>query len=295
MISVLIPTYNYDVRELVTTIHKLCVNEKITFEILILDDCSTDLLSYELNQKISNLSNVTFSKNETNQGRTATRNKLAESAKFDWLLFLDADVLPKADSFISNYLKTMSEAYDCIFGGICYTKEAPQQEQLLRWLYGKLREAKAVDQRNTHPFDIISQNLLIKKKIFFDCNPSEYNFYGMDILFSYNLKKTQAKMLHIDNPVIHHGLESSASFLDKSLKAVESTYKMEKAGLISEDARPLQRAYLKLKKARSLSSFQKTYKLIASRAEKNLTSKNPSIRLLDAYKLNYYIKLKRHG
>ena len=38
MLSILIPTYNYDVTELVNTLHEQCLQAKLTFEILVLDD-----------------------------------------------------------------------------------------------------------------------------------------------------------------------------------------------------------------------------------------------------------------
>ncbi|GEQ87319.1 glycosyl transferase [Patiriisocius marinistellae] len=295
MISVLIPTYNYDVRELVNNVHKQCVDTGIDFEISIVDDYSTNSLSCENNEKLSILSHVNYTKNKENLGRTATRNKLAVEATFEWLLFLDADVLPKDTMFISSYVSAINKEHECIYGGISYTDRKPNKELILRWTYGKQREVKTVSQRKKFPFDVISQNLCIRKSTFLKCNPEKYNAYGMDILFSYNLKMENIKMLHIDNPIVHHGLEDAVTFLKKSLNAVESTYNMEKEGLISNDARPLQRVYLKLQKGHGLLTFQKSFALVKKQTFKNLHSAKPSMRLLDAFKLSHFIKLKRNG
>ncbi len=95
MVSILIPTYNYDVRQLV----KFLSHEKTTvtqeYEIIVADDGSNIPEILEANSEIEKMQGVTFLINEKNLGRTATRQKLATMAQFPWLLFLDADVLPE--------------------------------------------------------------------------------------------------------------------------------------------------------------------------------------------------------
>ena len=42
------------------------------------------------------------------------------------------------------------------------------------------------------------------------------------------LKEFKATILHIENPTIHLGLESTAVFLEKSLGAIQTTFTLEK-------------------------------------------------------------------
>ena len=42
MLSILIPTYNYSIVELVSNVHKQAIIAKIQFELIVLDDCSKD-------------------------------------------------------------------------------------------------------------------------------------------------------------------------------------------------------------------------------------------------------------
>ena len=42
MLSILIPTYNYSIVELVRNVHKQAIIAKIPFEIIVIDDCSTN-------------------------------------------------------------------------------------------------------------------------------------------------------------------------------------------------------------------------------------------------------------
>ena len=66
--------------------------ESIDFEVLCYDDGSK--LHKEQNKRIGSLKNVTYKKFSSNIGRTAIRQKLGSDANFDWLLFVDADMMP---------------------------------------------------------------------------------------------------------------------------------------------------------------------------------------------------------
>ena len=147
MISILIPTYNYKIVALVSEVHKQFSEIKAAFEIRVYEDGSSHFL--EENTNIQELKNVVYKQFSENKGRTATRNLLANDASYDWLLFLDADVLPKNSDFIATYLKAVEINDDpVIFGGITYVLEAPEKSKRLRWVYGKEREAKFPSEPN---------------------------------------------------------------------------------------------------------------------------------------------------
>ncbi len=292
MLSILIPTYNYDIFHLVETIWNQCSKESYPFEIIVVDDCSTKTEILEQNNRIGRLTNCSIISNKENLGRTASRNLLASLATHNWLLFLDADVLPSSDNFIKNFRIEESNDWDVIFGGISYCNTAPKRENILRWVYGKAREAKSVSERLKDPFFIISQNLLIRKEIFSKANSIIKNAYGLDNLFSNNLKKLNVAINHINNPVYHLGLESASVFIKKSLESVETTVNLEAQNLMDSNLRPLQKSYLKLKKYYFVKPFSVLMNLTDKQILNNLGSKRPSLFLFDLYRLNYYIKLK---
>lgn len=294
MLSILIPTYNYDVTNLVTEIHKQCKETAIPFEIIVSDDASNNKGFISKNNSIISLSNVSLISNTENLGRTANRNRLVKSSNYSWLLFLDADVMPDSKYFINNYVKQIDNNFDVIFGGIAYSEKKPlEKEKILRWHYGKEREAKPVSLRKKKPYFIISQNLLIKKEIFIKANTLVENHYGLDNFFSNKLKNMNAAILHIKNPIIHHGLENTEVFLEKSLQSVKSTFILEKEGLLDYDLRPIQQSYLKLKKWRLTRLFNWFIGLFKNMMEINFKSNKPNLLWFDLYRLHYYIKLKR--
>lgn len=292
MLSILIPTYNYSIVALVNQIYSQAEKANIDFEIIVIDDFSSNKIILEENSKIIKLKNCQYLKNKGNLGRTATRNLLAKTAKFQTLLFLDADVLPKSEHFIENFNLENQQDIQVIYGGISYYKTKPEDNNVLRWKYGTEREAISVNERLKHPYFIISQNLLIDKDIFIRTNSINTNAYGLDILFSNNLKKNKIQVKHIDNPVYHLGLESNQSFIAKSLEAVKTTLELEKNNLLDNDLRPLQKSYRKLKKWCLLGVFNVIYNSFKNKIEFNLLSTNPSLLLFDIYRLHYYAQLK---
>ncbi|MCB0383688.1 MAG: glycosyltransferase family 2 protein, partial [Psychroserpens sp.] len=221
MLSVLIPVYNYNIVALVSEIHKQLQLSAIPFEIICLDDASTEYV--EDNKEISNLSYTTYNVSNGNKGRTATRQELANLAKYEWLLFLDSDVIPKTESFISTYTSYLNSNYHAIYGGYAYRNEQPDDNNI-RWAYGKSKEEVASEIRNKKPYKVvISGNFMINKPLFLEINSKiTEKGYGYDNYFGAILKELHARALHIDNEVYHLGLESNSKFLNKTEEAINT-------------------------------------------------------------------------
>lgn len=291
MLSILIPTYNYSIFALVKKVHEQCMEAHIHFEILCLDDQSKNSFQLE-NQAISTLSNCNYLVNQTNLGRTQTRQKLAEKAQYDWLLFLDADVIPSKTTFIQEYIAAL-QTNTVIFGGYEYEKELSDFNKILRYRYGKEREEKQASERNTHPYTyVFSGNMLVPKSIFLGLNyqASEKN-YGMDIYFGYQLFQQKIPVLHLDNPIIHLGLETNEIYFQKALQGVESRkkYLLHEKGV--DQMNPLVQAYTKLKKWRLTKLVAFGFSIVAPILKKNILSTNPKLIYFDMYRLGYLCSL----
>ena len=68
MLSILIPTYNYDITNLVETIWQQCKKESFSFEIIVLDDYSTNLTITKNNDDIKDLEFCKHIKNKKKYG-----------------------------------------------------------------------------------------------------------------------------------------------------------------------------------------------------------------------------------
>lgn len=100
MISVVIPLYNKE-QSIVTTLHTVLNQTYQDFEIIIVDDGSTD-------HSVEEVAKITDPRihliHQNNAGVSAARNRGIEEAKGEYIAFLDAD-----DEWKSDYLRTQYE------------------------------------------------------------------------------------------------------------------------------------------------------------------------------------------
>lgn len=294
MISILIPTYNHSALSLVKELNKQALSIEVPFEIIVLDDCSTNKVIAAENKLINNFKNSFFIENSTNKGRTFTRNILANNAKYEWLLFLDADVIPKDISFIEKYINEIKDnSFDVIIGGCAYENKKPQKNKILRYSYGKQREEKEADLRNKFPYKhIFSGNLLIHKDIFLKHNyPLQHNIYGLDNYFAFQLFKNKINVKHIDNVVYHLGLEENEVFFRKSIDSIQSRIEILKNYPEIENFDTVLKHYTFFKKTKLEIVVSFLFRLSEPYLKRSIISPRPNILIFDLYRLGYICNL----
>ncbi len=293
MLSILIPTYNYNVCNLVFEINNQALSNNIKFEIIVLDDASNTFL--EENNKINDIKNCSYKILEENIGRSKIRNLLSKKANFNWLLFLDADVIPKSSNFIKNYIKYIDNEIKIVNGGIEYQKEKPDKSKIFRWLYGIKRESVNFTKRAQKPYlRFLTLNFLIHKSIFETVKFNEElpNLRHEDTVFSYDLMQRNIKIVHIDNPIIHLGIDDFEIAIKKEQQSVIALKNLIDKKLISKDYVSISKLYFKIRKFKLLFIFKLLFSLFEKIILKNLSSKNPSLLLFDLYRISYLCTLK---
>lgn len=298
MLSILIPTYNYNITKLVHELNDQLVTLRVDFEILCYDDASTNRELVEKNKTLNTLKKINYKILQKNIGRSAIRNLLAKDAKFDWLIFLDADVYPKDKNFIKNYITHISKKHQIVYGGILYQENKPKHNELLRWIYGKKREAISYQQRNKNIYlSFLTLNFVVHKNVFKEVSFNEDipNLRHEDTLFSYELMKNNMSIKHINNPTYHLGIENSHLFLKKSEESLDVLNLFLEKKLLPPNYTKITRIFVKLKALKCNYVFSILYKGFKKSMKKQLLSKTPSIYLFDFYRLSYfcYINLKK--
>ncbi|MFT7352803.1 MAG: glycosyltransferase involved in cell wall biosynthesis [Flavobacterium sp.] len=288
MLSVLIPTYNYNTFSLVKEMHQQLTFEAISFEIICLDDGSKTSLNVK-NEQINTLSFSSFKSLEKNVGRSAIRNLLADTAKYKWLLFLDADVIPVRSNFVKNYIACFKTDKTVFCGGILYQNKK-ENVGLLRYKYGKKHEEISSQRRNKNAEKyFFTSNFLIQKSIFevlrFDENLTQYG--KEDLLFSRQLTQKSYRIEHLNNEVYHLGLDENKLFVSKTKKAMENLVFLDNQALIDAKETPL------LEMVRKITLLKMTI-IIASFYPffEKLTSKKSSVFFLNCLKVSYICHLK---
>ncbi len=287
MLSVLIPIYNFDVRTLVFGLYTQLTAAEIAFEILCYDDASTSSALQTQNRAVlKTFSNVRYVELPQNIGRARIRNLLATDAQYPYLLFLDCDSKIVSQSYIKNYINHL--AYDIVlYGGRCYSPTPPTLPNLrLHWCYGSKREAITAQQRTHHPYHaFMTNNFLIHKDIFekirFDERLARYGHE--DTIFGWELQQRQVKILHLDNPLEHLGLETTDIFLEKTRQGIQNLIWLQQH--YPQVRTKLLQVYNAVAKYKLKPLIHLTLSILELLLVRNLYSKRPSLWALDAYKL----------
>lgn len=286
MLSILVPVYNFQVVRFVTDLQAQATACGQPFEILVYDDGSTAAFK-AANKVVQELDFVTYYELPENLGRSRIRNRLTQDANYDFLLFVDCDSLTISDQYIQNYLDNLDPKV-VLYGGRVYAPEPPtDHRQYLRWYYGVERETIAVDVRNTMPYRyFLTNNYLIPRKIQEE-TPFHETLVGYgheDTLLGHDLKEKGITLQHIDNPLCHIGLEDATDFLDKTRQGIQNLVYIIEAGFADDDIR-IFRFYHRIRKLGLYPILKLLFRMSRKQLEKNLTSKRPSLRYFDFYKL----------
>ncbi|MCD4834627.1 MAG: glycosyltransferase [Bacteroidales bacterium] len=296
MISILIPVFNNNITDLVHDLYKQIEVIPIRTEIIIVDDASEgDDLE---NSKLSELKNVKYERLIKNIGRSKIRNYLASLANFDYLLFIDCDAKVINNKFIKNYADCIKKNREVVCGGLVYENKKPQNHKLyFRWYYGINREYRTIDKRIKEPFKSFSSfNFLIKKNVFQQIRFDEeiLNYGHEDTLLGLELQKQITEIYHIDNPLLHDGLEDAGQFISKTNQSVKNLkYLVKNYPKLQSltDTIKLIKYVQFIKRIKLAWLFRLFYSLANKVFIKNLLSKHPSLYIFDFYKICYYFSL----
>ncbi|MBR1521366.1 MAG: glycosyltransferase [Bacteroidaceae bacterium] len=291
MLSILIPTYDYTCYQLVHDLHEQAERLGVPYEIIVAEDGSRSQVNIIANHKIADLSHCRHHVRKHNLGLAATRNELAEMAQYDWLLLIDSDAKVEKPDFLYTYLNHTEKA-EVVVGGLYHQAINHDPNKSLRFKYEKEADKhRLAAERSQHPYQHLSCfNIMLHKptfmQILFDKDCKEYGYE--DALFGVELQKRGIPILHIDNPLMHTGLDTNERFLQKSETALRTLKKlngkMESHSHVGKALQRLQKNHI----AWVMRLFFKAFKPLMRH---NLLSKNPSLFWFSVYKLGYYSTL----
>lgn len=290
-LSILIPVYN---NVCVGLVQQLVEQTKefrnLQFEILVADDGSDDAQSIKRNQEIVEYANCKYITLEQNYGRSKVRNFLAQTAKYEWLLFLDCDVkLP--NFFLRNYLEDTTESV--VYGGVRILGDQFMRESNLKCRYESQESAKhLIDERQANPYKSFrSTGFLASKEVMLRC-PFDERFvrYGYeDVLLGKTLAENHIPILHINNPVQIDQFDNNGDYLAKIEDSLHTLHTFR---------RDLEGYSTLLAKVNALRKFKavwlvKIWHALFGKVERhNLLGKSPNLTTFKIYKLGYYLCIK---
>ena len=284
-LSILIPTYNDPCYMLVSDLQQQASRLPISYEIIVADDGSKDQTVIEQNRHINEIENCRVIERGKNSGRAIIRNYLAQQARYDWLLFIDSDMVVCRKDFVQRYAETEADAVD---GGIIVDKTI---EGNLRSMYEKASEHQhTMEKRQLSPYmDFHTANFLIRRDIML-AHPFDERFrcYGYeDVLVGKELQRHGIPILHIDNPLSFEIYESNEAFVSKTEEGLRTlfTFRNELEGY--------SRLLAHRERLTGCSAFIRLFHRLFKDAERrNLCSDHPSLFVFNLYRLGYFFCLR---
>lgn len=287
-LSVLIPTYNCFCGDLVHSLHHILEmetkkTEGFRYEIIVADDGSTDKEIIQKNIDIKDLSHVNYIIREKNVGRACIRNFLAQQSKYEWLLFLDGDIMVERTRFIEKYLDT---DFHVIVGGLQVYDRNRSMENNLRFLYElRYQYYHSASKRQEEPYkEFHTVNFLVQRDIILQ-HPFDEQFkhYGYeDVLFGKRLQEAGIRIHHISNPVMMTEFDDNETFVNKTEESLRTLHEFRKE----------LKGYSTLLKYEWMKPLMKPlYYVVGKPIRWNLKGNNPRLSLFNIYKLLYYCSL----
>ena len=297
VLSILIPTYEFDcsalVRGLVEQGRALREAESdFSFEVLVADDGSSSAPRAALAAALP-AADVRLLLPPHNVGRAAIRNLLVSEARGDSLLFVDDDAALCTDDFLATYWQ-YRDAADVLCGSLRSPKKGSLDEsgRELRLRYERRAFSRLTPAvRNRRPYDAFTAfNALFARRVFdkvgFDERCRRYGHE--DTLLGLELERNGFSVKHIENPLIHTGIDTNAEFLQKTETALQT---------LAEVGEPLQsrvatsRTYRRLRLLAPL--FRLTHKLLRAPLRRNLLGTHPTLTNFQLYKFLFFSELMK--
>jgi len=292
-LSVLIPVFNREVNVLVASLLYQARDWPGALEIVLLDDKSAPDFQVQ-NRLLAAWPGVRYDELPANVGRAAIRNQLAARARHEWLLLLDNDSLLPDQRFIARYAQAVREQPTALFiGGTTYEATPPTDPALyLRWHYGRAREMRPAATRQRDPGGQLTINNALLPSDLLRRFPLDERLSGYgheDTRFGLELARAGVRVQHLDNPVLHDGLEPATLFLAKSQQAVRNLAQVLRTDGLGTDTR-LVRAAQRLRRTGLAGLARATLAQLEPALRRQLLAAHPSLRALDLLKLRWLLQ-----
>ncbi|WP_158918561.1 glycosyltransferase family 2 protein [Caulobacter sp. S45] len=219
-LSVLTPFYRDDPRALLAALDAEAARLDGAVEIVLLDDCGGDLtLSEAVRAAVQTLASpARLIRLAQNQGRSRGRNQLIAHSRARHALFLDSDMAPDSERFLSAYLDLIAvEEPAVVFGGFSVDRAPVRPEHALHRALSQRGECLSASLRAQQPEKYVyTSNLLVRRDVFaaeaFDESFSGWGWedveWGLRVGRRFGVR-------HIDNSATHLGLDTAAALAAK--------------------------------------------------------------------------------
>ena len=218
-VSIIMPAYNAEAT-LVAAVESALAQSFRDFELIIVNDCSTDTTAALMDELARRDSRIRPLHNDTNTGASRSRYRAAEAARSQWLAFLDSDDLWTADK-LEKQLPLTRQA-DLIFTASAFVDHQGRRRD---WM---LHAPQTVSYRKLLKQNIISNSsVLLRRELYLRHACLEDGLHE-DFVCWMRLLRAGAVAKGIDEPLLIYRLSPSSKSGNK-LKAAKMNWRAYRA------------------------------------------------------------------
>lgn len=251
LLSICIPSYHDNASPLIEALAKLEGTQHCT--LLLYDDGSGDdaLIAAHKEAVLAYPGPARFICADKNFGRSHARNRLVARAEADWILLLDADMLPDDVQFLESYIEALKSAGEpaLIAGGFSLKQLVPKKGHRLHEAQAALSDCVDAATRSGEPGRyVFTSNILVHKDVLssipFDEAFSGWGWEDVD----WGLRVAgRFPILHIENTATHMGMDADADLIKKFGNSGQNFARLVEKHPAETAHMPLTRASRKLK------------------------------------------------
>lgn len=230
-ISVVVPTYNRN-NVLLKCIEGL-INQDLSkdlYEVIIVDDCSTENPLPLLKNILIQYPNIKYIKHDINKGLASSRNTGIINAKYEIILFLDSDIVPEL-TFVRSHLQLHESCpyeFIAVVSNLRYDPSCIDGSNFARFMNNRYLGNRSDHEKLKLDFNDLSAQYFgggissAKKSIITEAGMFDQNFVkygGEDEDMGYRLKKMGTRICFSEGAkAIHY---DTVSLQRLKLKAIE--------------------------------------------------------------------------
>lgn len=203
-ISILVACYNEE-ENIVSTINSIISqNYKGYYEIIVVDDGSTDnsTKAIQESENYCSYSFINLIKNTVNRGKSAVLNEALKTAKHDIIITIDSDTILHTNALNNIVSKFLSDDYSAVAGAIRVNNDKVNLMTRLQYWDYTLGIASIKQAQGIYDKTLVAQGAFscYKKSVLEDLKWSET--MGEDIVLSWDMLKLGYKIGHANNAIV---------------------------------------------------------------------------------------------
>jgi len=263
-LSVLTPFHNHDPSPLLARMKSAPAG----VEFVLLDDgsVSATLLSRVIAAAETTGAPVRIVVWERNRGRAAGRNRLIAEARGEYVLFLDADMIPDAPDFLARWLDVTAELRPvAAFGGLSLRHAEATAETALHHNLFAASDCRNAVARSQAPAQFTASANLMVRRDFLAKHPFDGAFVGWgfeDVDWALSAA-AHTEIFHIDNPATHAGLDDVETLMRKSTEAGPNFARLAAKHSVQVERFSAHRIARALQRAPALPTLRKLFSWLA--------------------------------